>query len=564
VFKGGASSKRAAAGGVSTVILVAAGLLALAGPATATPLPGENGRIVLTSYQNFGQARAELFLLPVPFSSGGGTLSPPIATSATERHRHPTWSPDRTKIAYSRGVSASNTYDIFVLDLTQPVGPGNPVNITQSAGSNEDRPAWAPNGTHIAFEKDNGVPANRDIVVSLTNGGGQTNITNTAGVIEGKPAWDPTSSTIYYEKGNAQNPAVNTDIVKRPISFPNDVPTVGAETLAVVDDANHPEIQPSISPNGDKICYGTGYPGSPTTDIKVAALTGTPASGSKVSLSTTAYYCTWSPDNTMVAYTAGAGAAGDLVMVRADGSSLFEIPLATGTDIQTNPDWAPDGRPECPNTIAVTTSGQAITIPVSCTDTGPDYERSEVREFITEQPQNGTADQDLAGDPITYTPNANFVGVDTFEIGSFDEFGFGSDHGTVVVTVNAPPTPPPPGGGDGGADTTPPAGTLSGKGKQDVDKLKLTAGSNEAATASGRAAVTVAGATKPIRSKTATATLSANATAKLKFKFKRKPLKKIKRQIGDGEKPKATIAISFTDAAGNQAAVSKTVRLKDG
>ena len=89
------------------VALAAVALLSFAAPAGATPLPGENGRIVLTSYQNLGQARAELFLLPVPFSTGGGTLSPPIATSATERHRHPTWSPDRTKIAYARGLSAS-------------------------------------------------------------------------------------------------------------------------------------------------------------------------------------------------------------------------------------------------------------------------------------------------------------------------------------------------------------------------------------------------------------------------------------------------------------------------
>ena len=543
----------------AAVALSALAVLALAAPAGATPLAGENGRIVLTSYQNLGQARAELFLLPVPFSTGGGTLSPPIATSATERHRHPTWSPDRTKIAYSRGVSAANTYDIFVQDLTQPVGAGNPVNITQSPGSNDDRPAWAPNGTHIAFERDSGVPADRDIVVSLTNGGGQTNITNTVGAIEGKPAWDPTSSTIYYEKGNAQNPAVNTDIVKRSISFPGGTPTVGAETLAVADDANHPEIQPAISPNGDKICYGTGYPGSPTTDIKVAALTGTPASGSKVSMSTTAYYCTWSPDNTMVAYTAGAGSAGDLVMVRADGSSGFEIPLATGADIQTNADWAPDGRPECPNSTAATTSGQAVTIPVACDDTGPEYERSDVREFITEEPQNGTADQEFAGDPVIYTPNANFVGVDTFEIGSFDEFGFGSDRGTVVVTVTAPPG----GGGGGGGDKTPPAGTLAGKRKQDVDKLKLTAGSNEAATASGQALVSVSGGKKPATSKTATAKIPANGTAKLKFKFKKKALKKIKQKIDDGKKQKAKIAVTFTDAADNQATVSKTVKLKD-
>ena len=136
--------------------------------------------------------------------------------------------------------------------------------------SNEDRPAWSPDGTHIAFEKDNGVPADRDIfVASAVNGSGQTNITSTAGAIEGKPAWDPTGSTIYYEKGNAQNPAINTDIVKRSISYPGGVPTAGTETLAVADDSNHPEIQPSISPNGDKICYGTGYPGAPSTDIEL-------------------------------------------------------------------------------------------------------------------------------------------------------------------------------------------------------------------------------------------------------------------------------------------------------
>ena len=65
-------------------------------------------------------------------------------------------------------------------------------------------------------------------------------------------------------------------------------------------------------------------------------------------MSAPSYDCTWSPDNTMIAYTAGAGSAGDLVMVRADGTSLFEIPLATGANIQTNPDWAPDGRSGMP------------------------------------------------------------------------------------------------------------------------------------------------------------------------------------------------------------------------
>jgi Tol biopolymer transport system component len=425
------------------VALAAVALLSFAAAAGATPLPGENGRIAFTSYQNFGTARAELFLLPVPSSTGGGTLSPPIATSATERHRHPTWSPDRTKIAFARGVSATNNYDIFVQDLTIPLSATNPKNLTLSPTGNEDRPAWSPDGTHIAFEKDNGIPANRDIyVASAANGAGQTAVSNAAaGAIEGKPAWDPSGSTIYFEKGNAQDPTINTDIVKRSISYPNGVPTAVGETLAVPDSGG-PEIQPAISPNGDKICYGTGYPGATTPDIRVAPLTNPLTAGTEVSFTVPSYYCTWSPDNTLVAYTAGAGSAGDLVMVRGDDTSLFEIPLATGTDIQTNPDWAPDARPVCPDSTATTTPGQAITIPVQCNDTGPQYERTDVREFITGEPQNGTATQDLAGDPITYTPNANFVGTDIIGIQSFDDLGFGSDKGVVAITVTAPQTNP--------------------------------------------------------------------------------------------------------------------------
>jgi hypothetical protein len=315
----------------------------------------------------------------------------------------------------------------------------NPKNLTLSPGSNEDRPAWSPDGTHIAFEKDLGVPANRDIyVASAANGSGQTPVTNTVGAIEGAPAWDPSGSTIYYEKGNAQNPATNTDIVKRSISYPNGIPTVGAETFAVADDMSHPEIQPAISPNGDKICYGTGYPGAPTTDIKVAPLTTPPSSGTKISMTATSYDCTWSPDTTLIAYTAGAGSAGDLVMVRADGTSVFEIPLATGTDIQTNPDWAPDARPVCPDSTVTTAPNVPVTFQAVCNDTGPAYEQTDVLEFNDTSPTHGTLTQDLAGDPFTYTPNSGFVGTDSFQVKSFDALGFGSDTGTVTLRVQAP------------------------------------------------------------------------------------------------------------------------------
>ena len=62
--------------------------------------------------------------------------------------------------------------------------------------------------------------------------------------------------------------------------------------------------------------------------------------------------------------------------------ACFEIPLATGADIQTNPDWAPDGRPECPDSTVTTAPNGPVTIPAVCNDTGPAYEQTDVREFI--------------------------------------------------------------------------------------------------------------------------------------------------------------------------------------
>src|SRR4051794_12292467 len=118
--------------------LAAVAVLALPAAAGAV-LAGENGRILFASGREAdADSLAQLHFLPVPSSTGGGTVSPAI-TSFNAQHRHPTWSPDRTKIAYARGSSATADFDIFVLDLTTP--GATPVNITNSPGVTDDRPA---------------------------------------------------------------------------------------------------------------------------------------------------------------------------------------------------------------------------------------------------------------------------------------------------------------------------------------------------------------------------------------------------------------------------------------
>ena len=59
---------------------------------------------------------------------------------------------------------------------------------------------------------------------------------------------------------------------------------------------------------------------------------------------------------------------------------------------------------------------------------------------VVDQPQNGTLNQIQLGDTaVTYTPNAGFIGTDTFTYRSFDGFGFAPTLNTITVTVEQRP-----------------------------------------------------------------------------------------------------------------------------
>ncbi|MEA2386499.1 MAG: hypothetical protein QOJ22_673 [Thermoleophilaceae bacterium] len=417
------------------VVLVIGALGALAVPAAAV-LPGENGRIVFASGRDGTDATAQLFLLPVPSSTGGGTVSPAI-TSVAEQHRHPTWSPDRTKIAYARGIAGN--FDIFIQDLTNP--GSTPLNITNSSDVTDDRPAWSPDGARIAYESEvtNG-SGQRDVLIKdAPFTGTPTNFTNTltAGEFEGRPAWSPSSAVLYYEKNDPSSASPDADVVRKPVNS-------GTETLAVAD-SSLDEYQPSISPDGTQVCFTiSNNTFNGTADIMVAPLTSPPSGGNPISfdLVNDDYNCTWSPDGQFIAYVSGTTGAGALVMVRSDDTSLSPITLTDSpTKFDGNPDWAPDGRPLCPDSTVSTPVGTPVTIPMDCVDTGPQYERTPVKENVANDgdPQHGTVGQVTLGDPSTvvYTPNQGFTGQDSLQFIGFDDLGFGSDRGTVTINVTA-------------------------------------------------------------------------------------------------------------------------------
>src|SRR5919112_436688 len=106
------------------VVLVALAAVLLPAAEAGAVLPGTNGRIIGIKGPAFGNAK--LSLRAVTSSTGAGSTAP-VATGLPLQHRHPTWSPDRTKVAFAHGTG---TFDIYILDLTTP--GATPQNITDT------------------------------------------------------------------------------------------------------------------------------------------------------------------------------------------------------------------------------------------------------------------------------------------------------------------------------------------------------------------------------------------------------------------------------------------------
>jgi Tol biopolymer transport system component len=415
-------------------VLALAALAALPSSAFGV-LPGTNGRIAFTSGRAQGDNLAQIYLRTTIGSTGGGTLSDPIVPVGGQ-WRHASWSPDRTRIVMANGTPGAPTterYDLFIKDFESGL-------LTQFfANTNTaDHPAWSPDGAHIAFEEaPSAGSADRDIKVKLVGSSVPAVTLASSAVREFKPAWSPDSQTIYYAKENP-NPQF-LDIVKRPAAGGAETPVQAASGID--------EYQPSISPAGNKMCFTLqSIPGnSNTANIYVVDLP-TPGTLTKISQDDPHgnINCTWSPDGSLIAYVRGTFSNGELVMAKSDGASLSPISLAQdpGADnFDGNPDWAPDGRPLCPDSIVTTKKNQPVAIPLACTDTGPVYERTAVKESISNDgsPTHGTVGSVAQGDPssVVYTPNQGFTGADALKFIGFDDFGFGSDRGTVTVNVTA-------------------------------------------------------------------------------------------------------------------------------
>lgn len=442
-------------------VLVGAGIVPAS--ADAVVVPGPNGPFVFTSGRTLTNETAQIWFLSGP---GGGALR--LTNSDSLHHRHPSWSPDRTKIAYARGPSGfAGPWDIYVQDLTTPLGPGNPIQVTNTAG-NEDRPSWSPDGTKLAYAKFDG--AAWDVVTKAADGTGlETKVADDASAGMGnsgqfsRPQWSPDGQEIFYGKIIAVTPQ-DYDIYRAGADGSDQI--LGG-TPIVTGSTN--DYQPALAPDGDNLCFTRQDMTS--KDIAVSPSTG--GTGTVlINESGDEYECAWSPDDSNIAFVRGAFGAGEIRVKNLESNDPSDSVTNVAGVFDGNPEWTYNPAPTCSNGSESVRFNGFVKIELTCADTPdpPSFQENSPDPEIATPPSHGVLGG-ISNDSVIYTPNVNFQGQDSFTFKS-DDGTSDSNIATITITVAGPVGGGGGNGGGGGGGTTPTCGgraaTIVGTAGSDV------------------------------------------------------------------------------------------------
>ncbi len=277
---------------------------------------GSSGTFTLPENQAIAFAKGKKLVVVV---SGDGTETT-VATG-----KDPAWSPDGKTLAFSWKKHI----------WTVPLQGGEPTQVTQESGVEDEAPAWSGNGDEIAFARTTQNEANlesgahvRDIwVVNVRDGTGR-NLTR-GGEFGGiAPAWSwAPSGRIAFQRSRPERRSRQAIWV---------MDGNGAGQRSLTGDVPGSQQWPAWSPDGSMLAFVI----TQTSDrcvIQLAAadgeLRGRLARG-------TALLCqqpTWSPDGKRIAFSAGDG----IWAAASDGTRAEKV--VSGESL-TDPSWTAFGR----------------------------------------------------------------------------------------------------------------------------------------------------------------------------------------------------------------------------
>jgi Tol biopolymer transport system component len=306
--------------GALAAVATALASVLLAPSASASP-PGSEGRLVYTHWTS-ADTIEDVHRLEPDGSNETTLLSTPAVSN-----RDPEWSPDRTRVAFHRGDEFGTVTGLWTTDAEG--GDLTPVPNTDGGFG----ATWAPDGQHLAFVCPDPVGGDTEICTVALDGTDLQVVTDTAGV-EGGPAWAPDGSEIAFS---------------RTFSSETGAQLVATDPATLTERTVTPAVAgrwsggPAFSPRGDRLAFSRLVVGSgegeaiyvSRTDGTHARLVTAPAAGSGLHHTTPA----WSPRGHYLAFSEAGddGESGHLFTVRWNGTGLTQLTSGDRTDL--DPSW---------------------------------------------------------------------------------------------------------------------------------------------------------------------------------------------------------------------------------
>jgi len=225
------------------------------------------------------------------------------------------WSPDCSKIVYSAFVG--DFQEIFIMNSDG----SDPVNISNSPASNDNRPFWSPNGDKIAFSSDR--TGNWEIYIMNPDGSEQYDLT-VNGAADYYCSWNPTGDRLAFHSNRGNN----WDIYLMDDDGSNQTRIT---TSGAVD------AYPAWSPNGLLIVFRSSIPGN--NDIYLMNVDGS----NQIDISNHGgddQLPRWSPSGTRIVFSSDRTGNYELYVMNIDGTNLQNLTNTPGA-LDTYPCWSP-------------------------------------------------------------------------------------------------------------------------------------------------------------------------------------------------------------------------------
>lgn len=183
---------------------------------------------------------------------GSGEIVLSTATGASDViDGHAAWSPDGTKIAFSRKTLIDNNSAIWLMDAD-----GKNQRKLSTDQSSDDQPTWSSDGSKIAFVG-GGVNKGDIFVMSATDGNNVHSILSSP-ESDLDPEWSPGGSKIAFVSLR-DSPGISGDISRGFEIYVVNVDAAGDPTGAPLRLTNNgaADLNPSWSPAGDQIVFNS-------------------------------------------------------------------------------------------------------------------------------------------------------------------------------------------------------------------------------------------------------------------------------------------------------------------